>query len=80
MAKASMYQLKKNFQIADVDLDDLISLERAAKLSGRPVATIANMLDRGRLPWFQWQDEAQPGERIQRFTLRSAVIELYSLE
>lgn len=70
-----MYQASRVFEPISVDESDLISLDEAAKISKRAVSVIGSMLDRGRLPWFQLRpaEGSLVGERVQRFTSRSAI-------
>lgn len=73
-----MQRIVKASEPVDVDEDDLITLEEAARLRSIPMSAIGNLLDRGRLPWYQRQaiNEVVEGERVQRFTSREAVMKL----
>ena len=73
-----MHEVIRVSRPIQVDESDVISLEEAARLSHRAVSVIGNMLDRGRLPWYQWRSLSNvvPGERSQRFTSRVAVLTL----
>jgi len=72
-----MYEVVRTTKKVQVFEDDVISLDVAAQISGRAVSVIANMLDRGRLPWLQYRPrDTVAGERIQRFTSRRAVMAL----
>lgn len=73
-----MQEVVKTSRPIDVDEADVISLEEAARIRGCAMSVIGNMLDRGRLPWYQWRalDDAVEGERVQRFTSRMAVMAL----
>ena len=73
-----MFEAKRVFQPIEVDESDLISLDEAAKVSKRTISVISNMLDRGRLPWYQLRptEGVVIGERIQRFTSRTALAAL----
>jgi hypothetical protein len=72
-----MIQVKviRKKQRASVDENDLVPISEAAKLSGRTIASIANMLNEGRLPWFEFPPLAE-SNRAQRFTSRSEVLKL----
>lgn len=61
----------------DVDESDLITIDEAARLSDRTIPTIAGMLDRGKLSWFElpaFGNETR--KRIQRFTSKREVLAL----
>ncbi len=62
-------------EVWDVDPGDMITLSQAAQLSGRSVATLAEMLNNGHLPWIQKEDTLG-NPRTPRYTLRSAVEQL----
>jgi hypothetical protein len=68
-------KVQRKKQRSNVDESDLIPLSEAAKLSGRTIASIANMLNEGRLPWFEFPPLAAT-KRAQRFTSKAAVLEL----
>lgn len=57
------------------DPEDVITIEHAVRISHRTHAQIGNLLDRGKLPWYQRSPyhELLPGEREHRFTSLRAV-------
>ena len=57
---------------ATLDENDVVTLADAARLSGRSMAVIGAMLDRGSLPWFEYAPGI-PGRSGARYTSRSAV-------
>ena len=59
----------------DLDENDVITLADAARLSGRSLPSIGVMLDRGSLPWYEYQANV-PGKSGARFTSRAAVSKL----
>lgn len=73
-----MYEMIRTSQRVELPEDDVITLEQAAQLSDRAITVIGAMLDRGRLPWYQWRPagDAMRGERVQRFTSRKAILAL----
>lgn len=58
----------------EISESDVITLSEAARLSGRSIAVISGMLDRGTLPWYV-PSSGLPG-RMPRFTSRAAVLAL----
>jgi hypothetical protein len=70
-----MIEVIKTSREVDVDENDLIGVDEAAKLSNRSISAIAAMLERGTLPWYQLPKFGGRMERkrIQRFTSRKAV-------
>lgn len=73
-----MFEVVRTSKKRQIDETDVISVEEAARISDRAITVITNMLDRGRLPWYQFRpiDALMEGERVQRFTSRSAVEKL----
>jgi hypothetical protein len=58
----------------ELDEADLITLSEAARITGRSMSTIGNMLDRHVLPWYERPENARLGsKRSERFTSRKAV-------
>lgn len=75
-----MLRVKRTVEPAEVEESDLISLDEAARMSGRSISAIAAMMERGTLPWFQFLPPSDEGKRIQRFTSRQAVQQLKRLK
>jgi hypothetical protein len=57
---------------AELDENDVITLADAARESGRSIAVISAMLDRGSLPWYEYPSNV-PGKKGARYTSLSAV-------
>ena len=70
-----MLQIVKTKQEIAVDEGDIITLAEAARLSGRTLPSVAVMLDRGTLPWYEYAP-AMPGRSGSRYTSKSAVLAL----
>ncbi len=63
----------------DIDANDIITLLDASEISGKGIGAIANMLDRGVLPWYELDmSDAPISTRRQRFTSRKAALALRS--
>lgn len=56
-----------------VDESDVISLARAAEMLDVAIPTVSGILDRGKLPWLEYDTPDVEGTRKQRFTRKSAV-------
>lgn len=72
-----MFEVVKTTQEIQIDERELVSIDEAAKISGRSISAIAAMLERGTLPWYQFlSPDSSEGKRIQRFTSKKAVQQL----
>lgn len=72
-----MVEVYRATREVEVDESDLISLADAARELNKRLPSVANLVDRGVLPWFEVA--ALPGvsgARSQRYTSRSAVMAL----
>ena len=68
--------VKKTIEI-DVDENDLITIDEAARETGRTITAIVAMMDRGRLPWYQMMPVGSvQRKRIPKYTSRQAVFAL----
>jgi hypothetical protein len=70
-----MLEIYKATKPIDLDESDVIPLAEAARLSGRRLPSLAVMLDRGSLPWYEYPPH-MPGKGGQRYTSRKAVLAL----
>jgi len=75
-----MYQQVITSKPVEVDADDVISIADAAKLTGRTIQDVISLMQRNRIPVLTRHavDDAIPGESLQRFTLKSVVLNLPS--
>lgn len=61
----------------DIDESDLITIDEAARISDRTIPTIAAMLDRGKLPWYELPAFGnEKRKRIQRYTSKREVLSI----
>lgn len=70
-----MIQMVRVPQTVELSESDVITLAEAARISGRSIAVISGMLDRGTLPWYEYTP-AMPGRSGARYTSRAAVLAL----
>lgn len=70
-----MLEYVKTPKVVELDEGDVITLADAARLSGRAIAVISAMLDRGSLPWYEYPPTI-PGKAGARYTSRRAVTAL----
>ena len=70
-----MLEIYKATKPIDIDESDVITLAEAARLSNRRLPSVAVMLDRGTLPWYEYPAN-MPGKGGQRYTSRKAVLAL----
>jgi hypothetical protein len=70
-----MFEISRAAKRVHIDEDDVISIAEAARVSGRRIPEIADLINRFRLPWYQLRqpDAALESEDVQRFTSRKAV-------
>lgn len=70
-----MFQITRAAKKIQTSEDDVISMAEAARISGRRIPEIADLMNRFRLPWYQFRqpDTALENEDVQRFTSRRAV-------
>lgn len=70
-----MIQMVRMPQTVELSESDVITLAEAARMSGRSIAVISGMLDRGTLPWYEYTP-AMSGRSGARYTSRAAVLAL----
>lgn len=70
-----MFEITRAAKKVHVDESDVISISEAARISGRRIPEVADLINRFRLPWYQLRqpDSALESEDVQRFTSRKAV-------
>jgi hypothetical protein len=59
---------------ASIDQSDLITPQEAAKISGRKITTIVNLINLGFLPWYEFPFGGVNRARVQRYTSRVVVL------
>jgi hypothetical protein len=69
-----LYQSVRKFESVEVADDDVISLLDAARLVGRRVQVISNMVSMGALPWYQESVSSKLASKATRFTSRAEVL------
>jgi hypothetical protein len=70
-----MFEITRTAKKIQTNEDDVISMAEAARISQRRIPEIADLMNRFRLPWYQFRqpDAALESEDVQRFTSRKAV-------
>lgn len=72
-----MLQVVKKTVEIDVDESDLITIDEAARETGRTITAIVAMMDRGTLPWYQMMPVGNiQRKRIPKYTSRRALFAL----
>ena len=69
-----MLQIVRTKVPASIDQFDLITPQEAAKISGRKITTIVNLINLGFLPWYELPFGGENRARVQRYTSRVAVL------